>query len=287
MFLSNPQHPQHLILFHLKSDIHKISGNDDVLQALIDHCCDAYEKERYLLASEKHMLLRVVPYLIYLMDSDDKDGFNVFKNKKLRMDRVLKIYKTCPVVPLYGDMRISVLWVLKQCVHWQDEMAQQWVTSKEGKLDRNYLLSYHRERIRKEYNEYTSQYISMFNSVKGAQAANRPVTSLLPDVFKHVLHGLKLLNAWTAKVIEQSAWKYDNPVSPEEYKEKGGKAVENQEYAKVVRYNYSNEELYALVDVIGMIKGLVCLLLFFGWSAHLLTDLIVERVQFGRPDDEA
>lgn len=256
MFLGNPQHPHHLIIYHLKSDIHKISGFDDVLVLLLDHCCDILESERFLFASEKHAHQRVIPFLIYLIDSDEKDGQSVFKSKKVRMDRIFKLFRHVPVVPLYGDMKISVMWVLKKCVHWQEEMESQWLTTKEGKLDRCYLLLYHREKIRKEYNEFTSSFIALINTVKSYQSTNRAITQLLPTIFKQVLTGLKLLNSWSAKVIEQSAWKYENPINEEEYKRQNGKHGENKEYEKVVRFNYSPEELYALVDVIGMIKGL-------------------------------
>lgn len=136
MFLGNPQHPHNLIIFHLKTDVHKISGHEDVLVLLLNHCCDAFEERRFLFASEKHMLLRAMPYLLYLMDSDEKDGNNVFRSKKFRLDRVQRIFKTTPIVPLYGDMKISIEFVLKQCAHWnEEEMAPAWVTRKEGKLD--------------------------------------------------------------------------------------------------------------------------------------------------------
>ena len=89
------------------------------------------------------------------------------------------------------------------------------------------------------------------------QAANKPLTVMLFPIFTLVLDGVKLLNTWSAAIIEQSAYKYHNPISDEEYKAKGGKNTEYREYEKVVRYNYSPEELYALVDVVGMVKGWV------------------------------
>ena len=63
------------------------------------------------------------------------------------------------------------------------------------------------------------------------------------------------LAQWSAKIKEQSAWKYSKPCDNDEYKKAGGRGEPGHEYEKVIRYNYSNDEMFALIDVIGMIKG--------------------------------
>lgn len=93
MFLSNPQHHHNLIIWHLKTDIQKISGYADVLILLLNHCMDALDTTRYVMYSEKHTLYRAVPYLVFLADSDEEKGLNIFKHKNFKINRVQKLFK--------------------------------------------------------------------------------------------------------------------------------------------------------------------------------------------------
>ena len=120
----------------------------------------------------------------------------------------------------------------------------------------HYELKYHRESIREQYNTFTAQFSSVLNDIRNARDTNKPVTpEMLQNTFKIVVHGIKLINQWNARVIEQNAYKFSNPISEEKFIELGGKNSKSKEYEKALKYNYSPEELYALVDVIGMIKG--------------------------------
>src|SRR5579872_3795829 len=47
MFLGNPQQPHNLIMFHLKTDIHKIQKYDDVLSVLFNHAVDCLERKQW------------------------------------------------------------------------------------------------------------------------------------------------------------------------------------------------------------------------------------------------
>jgi cytoplasmic FMR1 interacting protein len=84
---------------------------------------------------------------------------------------------------------------------------------------------------------------------------------MLKRVFDVVLRSFRSLASWSSKIKEQSAYKYSNPCNEAEYKRQGGKSQPGHEYEKVVRFNYSSEEMSALLDVIGMIKGLGSLMM--------------------------
>lgn len=71
----------------------------------------------------------------------------------------------------------------------------------------------------------------------------------------------RLLSSWSASIQEQCAFKYSRPKSDADYKAAGGKTEHGHEYEKAVKYNYTSEELYALIDVIGMLKGLGSLMI--------------------------
>jgi hypothetical protein len=51
------------------------------------------EADRYLLPVEKYCLLRVMPYGLFLMDSEQNQQINVFKSKKVKLSRFATIFK--------------------------------------------------------------------------------------------------------------------------------------------------------------------------------------------------
>lgn len=62
--------------------------------------------------------------------------------------------------------------------------------------------------------------------------------------------GLRLLQRWACVVLECVAWKHTHPCSPAVFRKAGGDTKgKGMEYERVVRYNWSPNELSALVEV--------------------------------------
>jgi cytoplasmic FMR1 interacting protein len=72
-----------------------VNSFDDVLTIVVNQCADYLETEKYLLPSEKHCLLRVMPYVLFLMDGDQNSQNNIFKSKKLKLPRFAALFKVC------------------------------------------------------------------------------------------------------------------------------------------------------------------------------------------------
>ena len=211
-------------------------------------------------------------------------GINVFRyagRGRLELDRVKRYVRLLPVIPLYMDMHIDVQYVLKRCPHWEDDkMRGDWIllandaaaaaaaSSPSGsaaspppvlrrdKTYQRYHLVFQRQRIRQEYTDYCVAFTQQTTALQQFTSNNAQVPStLLHSFFYTLLAGLRLLSSWRAKIQEQCAWKYAFPCPLAAYTAQGGKGGEGHEYEKAVRFNYSSEELYALVDVLGMLKG--------------------------------
>ena len=328
MFLSFPSSPHNLLYFHLKTDIQKLPSHDLTLCNMLSFACEQLDKRRYIDSDEYHMYFRVLSHLLYLIDVDDRvaaserkgQPVNIFRYQgkgKLDLDRVKRYVRLMPIIPLYMDMHIDVLYVLKRIAHFEeDKMRGDWIlvpsaaydsssspansssrsspassasptsgsaaggaagasgAMRRDKLWQRYHLVHHRLRIRQEYNDYCvafTQQIQIIEQVTANNAALNP--TLLHSFFYLVLTGLRLLAAWRAKVQEQCAYKYAFPCPLSVYQQLGGRGGEGHEYEKAVRFNYSSEDLYALVDVLGMIKGLGELM-----CAHqLLIEIVVRR----------
>ena len=86
LFLAN----NNSITTTLKSELQNMPGFDDALALAINQCADYMEKESFVLPDEKFMLLRVMPFVLSLMDGPDK--LNIFKTKKLKLTRFIKIF---------------------------------------------------------------------------------------------------------------------------------------------------------------------------------------------------
>jgi hypothetical protein len=65
---------------------------EDILHVLIIFCLECLESsDRVLLFSERHTLLRVLPVLVVLATSGEKEGESIFK--KIKIPRLLSIFK--------------------------------------------------------------------------------------------------------------------------------------------------------------------------------------------------
>ena len=262
MFLCNPEKPHDYIIWRLKTELFKIGGFDDVLIQLLEHCYEALEKKFYLLPSEKHALYRVILQLIYLLDEpirdpDNDKTFNVFNNRKLKNFEKFKIlFQNTPIIYLYGDMTVSVEYVLRKCPHWDEEMSHDW-NGDVSKTEGMYLLRHQLPIFRKNFMLSSSLFSQMINDIEARQQSNRTITlDMMETIVNTITDGLKLLCLLSAKVLEQAAWKYARACSRDDYVARGGKSGPGKEYEQVVRFNYSAEDLNALIEGIAMIKSL-------------------------------
>ncbi|ETO13186.1 component of scar regulatory complex, partial [Reticulomyxa filosa] len=85
---------------------------------------------------------------------------------------------------------------------------------------------------------------------------------MLQQAFELAVQGLKYIGEWTSRVQEQVIYKSNNPISDSKYVTlTGNKNDPAKVYEQITRYNYENELKYAMVEIIGLIKGLTNLLL--------------------------
>ena len=114
----------------------------------------------------------------------------------------------------------------------------------------------HLPQIRDDHVKYISELARYSNEVtttykeSGSDVENKETAEL-------ALRGLQLLSEWTSVVTELYSWKLLHPTDHHQNKEC---PLEAEEYERATRYNYSDEEKFALIEVIAMIKGLQVLM---------------------------
>lgn len=258
--LNNHHTVQYVILHTLKKDVQNLNNYQLVINLLLEHCADCIEEKRFLMPEEQHMYYRCIPFLIFLLDEALPKGFNPFKSSKVNLGRYQKLFKHFPIIPLYGDMQFHVCDIFMYCAKWDDDlMRPAWITKKPIKLKLRYDLRYTKDKIRNEYTTLCAQVASLVNSIEAFIKQEKSLPPpLLMDVEAVVKKAFQAMSEWSSRIIEQSAWKYANPCTQEEFQRRMGNITEQPShvYDKRVRLNYTNEDLHALVDVIGKIKGL-------------------------------
>ncbi|KAK2551270.1 Cytoplasmic FMR1-interacting protein 2 [Acropora cervicornis] len=237
LFLAN----QNKITLLLKEGLEHVQGYEDVLADVLNMFVRLFESNMYITPNEKHVLLKVMGFIIFLMDSKDSDVVKMDQKKRINISKIDKIFKQFPVVPLFGDVQIALVTYLKMCPHFEG-MREKWSSSSDAAEDKTvvqYNLLGKMDSIREEH------MITASNNTRNTEHY-KELTNL-------ALRGLRLLSSWTAQVMELYSWKllhptdkYANPQCPEKA----------EEYERATRYNYNSEEKFALVEVIAMIKGL-------------------------------
>ena len=173
---------------------------------------------------KKHTLLRVVPYFLNLLDSIKEDA-NIFKSKKIKLDRFVKLFRLHPVVPLYGDMQIDLEAVLRRAPNFEERALH---SSSQARTEAEYLLTNSLAKDLAAHNEFVARHAALLNEVRaalkqiqkekgddagagvGAIARKLPLP-LCRRALAVTLEGLQLLAQWSARVSEQAAWKYAHP----------------------------------------------------------------------------
>ncbi|GKD94026.1 protein PIR isoform X1 [Tanacetum coccineum] len=85
---------------------------EDILQVLIVYAAECLELDFALLFPEKHVLLRVLPVLVVLATSSEKDSESL--NKRVKMNRLITIFKNDPVIPAFPDLHLSPAAIMKE-----------------------------------------------------------------------------------------------------------------------------------------------------------------------------
>jgi cytoplasmic FMR1 interacting protein len=255
MFLAQ----QNSISIELKKAVQNIAGFDDVLALIVNQCASYMEHKLYVTPLEMHRLIRVIPFGLLLMDGEKGDEKNnVFKSKKIRIGRFPPLFNKYPIVPLFGDMQITLENSIKRSAHFDEKAWGSTINLADAKLAQEYELPHQIDSIRAQNSAYLAKFSNMINRIKLMRKARPEVTQWSAAAVKSfvavALEGLTLLGDWSGRVQRQSAWKYAHPINDPSI-------ADMVEYEAVVRRNYSENELRVLLELIGIVKGLARVML--------------------------
>ncbi|THG21439.1 hypothetical protein TEA_001057 [Camellia sinensis var. sinensis] len=100
------------ILLNLHVEMFRVNNVEDILQVLIVFAVESLELDFALLFPERHILLRVLPVLVVLATSSEKDSESLYK--RVKINRLINIFKNDPVIPAFPDLHLSPAAILKE-----------------------------------------------------------------------------------------------------------------------------------------------------------------------------
>ncbi|XP_061416074.1 cytoplasmic FMR1-interacting protein 2 isoform X1 [Lethenteron reissneri] len=252
MFLAN----HNRITQSLQQQLEVIPGYEELLADIVNLCMDYYEGRMYLTPGEKHTLLKVMGFGLFLMDGSVSNIYRLDAKKRINLGRIDRYFRQLQVVPLFGDMQIELARYIETSAHYEDNRSKWTCTC--STLSPQYICE-QMVQIRDDHIRFTSELSRHSNSevVTGSGQDGHKSDEQHKELCDLALRGLQLLSRWSAHVMEVYSWKLVHPTDKFSNKDCPDNA---EEYERATRYNYSSEEKCALVEVIAMIKGLQVLM---------------------------
>ncbi|KAL2538706.1 Protein PIR [Forsythia ovata] len=260
------------ILLNLHVEMFRVNNVEDILQVLIVFAVESLELNFALLFPECHILLRVLPVLVVLAASSEKDSESLYK--RVKINRLINIFKNNPVIPAFPDLHLSPAAILKELsTYFPKFSAQSRLLSlpsphelppREAQEYPQHFIINHIGSVRAEHDDFSIRFASAMNqlmllrSIEGADL--EWAKEVKGNIYDMVVEGFQLLSRWTARVWEQCAWKFSRPCKDPVSTEPHEKPESFSDYEKVVRYNYSADERKALVELVSYIKSIASMM---------------------------
>ncbi|GCC37897.1 hypothetical protein chiPu_0016406 [Chiloscyllium punctatum] len=243
MFLAN----HNRITQCLHQQLEVIPGYEELLADIVNICVDYYENRMYLTPSEKHMLLKVMGFGLYLMDGNVSNIYKLDTKKRINLSKIDKFFRQLQVVPLFGDMQIELARYIKTSAHYEENKSK-W-TCTQSSSSPQYNICEQMVQIRDDHIRFISELARYSNSevVTGSGLDSQKSDEEYRELFDLALRGLQLLSKWSTHVMEVYSWKLVHPTDKFCNKDCPGTA---EEYERATRYNYTSEEKFALVEAI-------------------------------------
>ncbi|OWK12033.1 hypothetical protein Celaphus_00003802 [Cervus elaphus hippelaphus] len=191
------QESQNLSMFlanhnRITQQLEVIPGYEELLADIVNICVDYYENKMYLTPSEKHMLLKVMGFGLYLMDGNVSNIYKLDAKKRINLSKIDKFFKQLQVVPLFGDMQIELARYIKTSAHYEENKSK-W-TCTQSSISPQYNICEQMVQIRDDHIRFISELARYSNSEKSDEEYR--------ELFDLALRGLQLLSKWSAHVME-------------------------------------------------------------------------------------
>jgi cytoplasmic FMR1 interacting protein len=272
-FINNvdPRKSKMWIYHTLRAEVKRVIGHEDVLVEVLEQATSSLENHIYTTPDEKFRYMRVIPYLLMFIDGDAEDpkSINVFKGKLFKIGSAQKLFKEYPVIPLYGDMPITTYFILSKAPHFDHSMSSTWGEFPDARVVANHQLSTHWKSMKDSYAMYTTRLTTMLHRIQNSpfrKETSPQSVQFAREVYELLKSGFDRLSDWASVLAISVAWKYTHPASDDDLAKRKvyDLTTAGIQYERTVRYNFSDQELSVVVDVVAMIKSLASMMTDMG-----------------------
>ncbi|XP_072014112.1 cytoplasmic FMR1-interacting protein 1-like [Amphiura filiformis] len=264
----------------LKKKLGEVEGYDEILADIINLCATMYDKEQFVLPREKHMLIKIIAFGLYLIDTPENNMYKTDQKKKrmVHLSKVNSLFKQLQCVPLYGDQQLEVFAYIRMTPNFESHKSF-WTCDSSAKLEAQYNILQRLPSMKEDHTKFISDLAKHSHKMVKSGEKKKRSESEQKALKQLAFRGLRLISSWTAKVTELFSWKLIHPADKRENKDIND---DTDDYEKALRYNYNNQERFALIEVIAMIKGLQVLLNRMGSEFHeaIETTIFAEMQDF-------
>ena len=238
LFLSNhdPHKSKNCTLLTLRDRLKTIRGYERIFTEILELILNNLENGVYVTPDERFGLIRLVPHIMVIIDGDlsDLKSINVFTFKKLNLSSIQKVLRRYPVVPLYGDMSITLYYILERAQHFNrltlgDTYGFDFSVGGKGteiESNADYDLTVNWLKMRNDFSRFTVQFSMFLNQLARSKhdkiidhmdslLSNSPVGQSILATAKIAsdlsLKGLELLSNMKVQVLLVMSWKYTHP----------------------------------------------------------------------------
>lgn len=277
----------------LKSVKDAITKNETILAWLVfllNTSLDyLHDDQKLVTPKQKFVYMRSIPTIIFVLD-DEQDAKAISKLKDINIPRASKVIKTYPIIPVYCDVFLSCVEMLKNLFSFisSPDFYQPNTTAKT-----QYDCLHHASRDRMKFAITLS---SFKDQVLKAESQQLEKPHSVPDMelYKKTVDCFSLLSELTSRVILQIVWKCGYPVegslTPEttehakpqkqaandlldaslqnSMKKTTEETKDDCPYARAIKYNFKDYEILTLIEYIAMIKDLTSILSQSSWVVH-------------------
>jgi len=247
----------------LKENLEKIRNYEELFCDIVNTAITMYENKAYLTPAEKHTLVKVMGFSLFIIDSEQANLNKLDRKGLLHLGRIDKVFHELEVVPLFGDMQIAPFNYVKKTKNfdpskWPLAMAasNSYATSATPTSPQANLMV-HLSKMREDHLKFSSELARYSNEVTTTYKETPRTDPENRSLSNLALRGLQLLSQWTSVVTELYSWKLLHPTDHHQNKDCPQTA---EEYERATLYNYSSQERFALIEIIAMIKGLQVLM---------------------------
>lgn len=260
-FLNDPQKAEHYILTTIREETKRVADHETFLIGCIELAIQQLNEELYVLPEEKFRLERVIPYLVVLVDGDSDSGKqnNIFKNGKLKIKDLQHFFQSHIVCPVHADINLVLETVLHLAPNYNMNKRERYGSTPSPDATNSYDVELFWEPIRTSYAEYIARLSSSFHKYRKysfEKVVDDVTIEVSYDAYYLVMQGLRYLSSWTSILRQVFAWKFTHPrpassIPVEELEV----LVDGSEYAQALKFNFNEDEIRYIVDILSMIKS--------------------------------